>query len=100
MAMTVVLGRRGSGSRGGRGVPVAAAAAAAEETTEDGEEDGEEHEAEETTTGKYDRVSLRSSLLVDSCHIHFRVLAMPSFSITEKPPPEPLFRRNRTRPVS
>jgi hypothetical protein len=42
MAMTVVLGRRGSGSRGGRGVPVAAA----EETTED----GEEHEAEETTT--------------------------------------------------
>jgi hypothetical protein len=46
MAMTVVLGRRGSGSRGGRGVPVAAAAAAAEETTED----GEEHEAEETTT--------------------------------------------------
>jgi hypothetical protein len=46
MAMTVVLGRRGSGSHGGRGVPVAVAAAAVEETTED----GEEHEAEETTT--------------------------------------------------
>jgi hypothetical protein len=34
------------------------------------------------------------------CAVHFRVLAMPNFSITEKPSPEPLFRRSRIRRVS